>query len=93
MELTDELKELFTRPAKALSGSVWRIFMADVVEKMAEFQPWYDFGVSVKGSWPVPFGEWAFWLFLFLLKTIRQVLVPSCRCAYPRQKRRWRAVT
>jgi hypothetical protein len=34
MELTDELKELFTRPAKALSGSARRIFMADVVEKI-----------------------------------------------------------
>src|SRR3972149_5821478 len=33
MELTEELKELFTRAAKALSGSARRIFMADVVEK------------------------------------------------------------
>jgi len=34
MELTEELKELFTRAAKALSGSARRIFMADVVEKI-----------------------------------------------------------
>jgi hypothetical protein len=34
MELTEELKELFTRTAKVLSGSMRRIFMAGVVEKM-----------------------------------------------------------
>ena len=34
MELTKSLKELFTRTAEASSGSVRRIFMAGVVEKI-----------------------------------------------------------
>ena len=34
MELTEEIKELFSRTAKALSGSARRIFMADVVAKI-----------------------------------------------------------
>jgi hypothetical protein len=34
MELTEDLKELFTRTAEALSGSTRRIFMAGVVEKL-----------------------------------------------------------
>jgi len=34
MELIEEIKELFSRTAKALSGSARRIFMADVIAKI-----------------------------------------------------------